>query len=86
MTATDITREAQWAGPNRHNVALPGVRTTLARLYGASRPTLSCRFPPSVARLPAFTVSLDTERLDIGLAAMAGNYRRQFVAMKGIRE
>ena len=33
------------------------------------------RFPPSVARLPAFTVKLDLKRLDIGLAAAMGKHR-----------
>ena len=33
-----------------------------------SPPAKPYRFPPSVARLPAFTVDLDLKRLDVGLA------------------
>lgn len=69
MTATDIVREAQWAGRNRHSMALSGVRATLARLYSAVRPTLSCRSPPSVARHPAFTGKFNARLVAVGMAA-----------------
>ena len=75
MTAADMFRDARWGGLNRHSMALAGARATITPLYSASRPTNPCRFPASVARLPAFTVDLDLKRLDIGLAAAMGKHR-----------
>ena len=70
MTATDITREADWGSTKWFFAALmvPGPF--------ADQAVKPSRFPASVARHPAFTVALDAERLDIGLAAAMDKHRR----------
>ena len=67
MTAAEMFRQAQWE---------VFFAPLMVPKSFAGWPTKQPRFPTALAKHPAFTVSLDTKRLDIGLAAAMDKHRR----------
>ena len=72
MTATDIAREADWGSTKWFFAALRLVGQSADQAVKPPR----LLGPLAAAKHAAFTVALDAERLDIGLAATMDKHRR----------
>ncbi len=72
MTATDITREADWGSTKWFFAALMVLGPFADQAVKPPR----LLGPLAAAKHAAFTVALDAERLDIGLAAAMDKHRR----------
>ena len=73
MTATDITRGAQW---KRSNAFINGILGAMSEAMTAANPPAPCRFPASLASHPAFTQPCNAKLVAIGMAATMGAHRR----------